>query len=243
MKIIAVVQARTGSNRLPGKVLADLGGQPVLHHTLERLREVPSIEEIILATTTYAQDDSVAELGRRESARVIRGPEDDVLARFLLALDATEPDVVVRITGDCPLLDPWVTEKAIQDFLSAGVDYVYAGQPGGYPRGVDTEVIRADLLQDVARLATEPEDREHVTRYLRQRPNRFELLLSQAPAELRRPDYRLCVDEPADLELVREVLRRVRAKGTTPTLRTVVAILDADPDLAASNVHVKQNLL
>lgn len=241
MSTLAIVQARAGSSRLPNKVLADVAGRPMLAHTLERLKRCAEVDAIVLATTHLSNDDPVEQLGDACGVPVVRGDVDDVLARFVAALEhAPDAARVVRITGDCPLIDPALVDLAVQRFTREAPDYLYLGPPGGFPRGVDTEVLRAAQLLETHGVATELPDREHVTRYLRVRPETYTLRFVEAPAGLRRP-YRLCVDETDDLSLVREVFARIPTGSTA--LQDVVDLLDADPALAQRNRAVEQKKL
>ncbi len=240
MATLAVIQARMGSTRLPGKVLETLGGRPVLEWAIDAACRARAIDEVVVATSSSAADQAVAQLARECGVDVVTGSENDVLSRFLLALEGRRAAEVVRLTGDCPLLDAGLIDRAVHVFRSLGADYVYLGPEGGYPRGVDTEVIASRHLGAIAERSTDPDDREHVTRFVRQRPEHYKLHIEEAPGELRRP-YRLCVDVPEDLSLVRSIVDDLGE--TARSLASVVRFLDQNPDLAAMNALVHQKKL
>src|SRR5205823_13375067 len=169
-----VVQARMGSTRLPGKVLADLGGRPMLQFMLERLRRLP-VSELVVATSTEPGDDAVAALGATLGVRVVRGPEHDVLARFEQALEAHPAEHVVRLTGDCPLADPEVIVATLELHHERHADYTSNVIPRTFPKGLDVEVARAEALRVAAAEAEDPAEREHVMPFLYRHPERFRL--------------------------------------------------------------------
>lgn len=204
--VTCVVQARTGSVRLPGKVLADLGGRPLLAFMLRRLREL-DVDDVVVATSDRPADDAVAELARAEGAAVVRGPEEDVLARFALALDAHPADALVRLTADCPLVDPEVVEEAVGLWDESGADYVSNTLVRTFPDGLDVEVVAAAALRAAAAEATDPVEREHVTPFVYRRPDRFRLRSLRHDEPL--GDLRWTVDTDGDLAYVRGLVERL----------------------------------
>jgi len=171
--VVAVVQARSGSSRLPNKVLADMGGMPMLAFQLHRLR--PLGVPVVVATSDLPGDDDVAAVASAAGAEVVRGSEADVLSRFVLALDTHPAEVVVRLTGDCPLTDPAIVAAVVDTHRSTGADYTSNVLPRSYPKGLDVEVIAPAALREADRLATAGPDREHVTPYLYRHPERYRL--------------------------------------------------------------------
>lgn len=165
-KVVAIIQARMTSTRLPGKVLADIHGKPMLERMLDRVRRARSLDEIIVATTVNATDDPVVELGRRLGVRVFRGDEADVLGRYRAAAREASADVVVRLTADCPMIDPAVVDQAVAMFLEGDWDYLSNSRVRTYPDGLDVEVFTRDALERAAREARHPQLREHVTLYI-----------------------------------------------------------------------------
>ncbi len=240
--IAGVVQARMGSSRLPGKALRPLGGRPMLVHVLERLRAARRIETVVLATTDRPGDEPLRSLAAQAGVAVVAGPEHDVLSRYLLAAQATRADVLVRVTGDCPLLDPPTVDAAVDAFLAPPpVDYLRVGAPSGFPLGLDVEVFSAEALRRADPLSVDPAWREHVTQALRRPPFRARAL--PAPPDLWHPEWRLCVDEAADLALLEELHRRLGRPGAPIDVREVAALLRASPELLAINAHVVQRRL
>ncbi|WP_029010442.1 cytidylyltransferase domain-containing protein [Azospirillum halopraeferens] len=208
-RVVCISQARIGSTRLPGKVLMEAAGAPLLAHHLNRLRRCRSVDAVVLATTVRPDDDPVADLAGRLGVAVFRGDEADVLGRFAGAAAMADADVVVRVTADCPLIDPVLVDRAVALFHAGRartppVDYV-AIDTTRFPRGLDAEVFTRAALDTAAAEATDPAEREHVTPFLYRRPDRFRLGEPLAPEGPPRP-LRWCVDEPADFDLVSRLL-------------------------------------
>jgi spore coat polysaccharide biosynthesis protein SpsF len=235
---VAVVQARMTSTRLPGKVLLEVLGRPMLGFQLERVRQVPSIDAIIIATTTNATDDPVAEFARTGGYGLYRGSEHDVLARFQGAVMDTDARAVVRLTADCPLTDPDVIEKVIQRYMAAdpACDYVTNAIPRSYPAGLDVEVFSREALEVAAKEAVDAYDREHVTPFLYRNPERFRLL--SVVMEPNVSGERWTLDEPGDFELIRRVLNALYPDHPEFRMADVIEILDQNPDWRAFNGSV-----
>jgi spore coat polysaccharide biosynthesis protein SpsF len=239
MRINAVIQARTGSTRLPGKVLEDLGGRPVLEWVVRAAQAATQIDTVIVATSTLAGDDVVADLAGSLGVPVIRGSEDDVLSRFVAALDAHPADAVVRLTADCPLLDPTLIDAVAGAWAaSPGHDYVSTILVRCLPRGMDVELVTASALRAVDRIAVD-HDRVHVTSLLYAGPAAYRLLgvCVTPPAN----DLRVTLDTEEDLALLRALVTELPDKP--PAWSDVVAILRARPDLVAINSAVQQKPL
>ena len=205
MTTLVVVQARMGSTRLPGKVLADLGGRPLLVFLLERLAILPW--DRVVATSELDRDDAVAAAATDAGVEVVRGPEQDVLARFALAMETYRPDVVVRLTADCPFTDPELVRAAVEQQQATGADYVSNTVVRTFPDGLDVEVVRAPVLAEAAREATEDFDREHVTPFVYRHPERFTHEVLRNDTDL--SAERWTVDTAEDLEFVRSVVDRL----------------------------------
>ena len=215
-----------GSTRLPGKVLADVHGRPMLGLLLERLTRVVQLSEhhvtIAVATSDLAQDDPVAALAKAMDVAVVRGAERDVLARFELALDQyPSADTVVRLTGDCPLLDPVLVAEALDLHANVGADYTSNTLVRTYPDGLDVEVIAARALRAAAAEATDRDEREHVTPFVYRRPARFELHVLRGVDDL--GDERWTIDTPDDLDFLRTLVRDI-ADPITIGWRDVLAL-------------------
>ena len=192
-----------GSTRLPGKVLADLGGQPLLSFMLERLGNLP-VDHLVVATSDLPADDPVARLCADLGVPAFRGSHDDVLRRFAGTLETFPADKVVRLTGDCPLVDPQIVVDTVALAESTGADYTSNTLIRTFPDGLDVEVMTAAALHEAARTAADPIEREHVTPFLYRRPERFHLAALRCPDLL--GDERWTVDTPTDLEFLRSIV-------------------------------------
>jgi glutamate-1-semialdehyde aminotransferase/spore coat polysaccharide biosynthesis protein SpsF (cytidylyltransferase family) len=235
---IAVIQARTGSSRLPGKVLADLGGAPLLARMIERLGRARTLAGIVVATTDRPADDAVAALAADLGVGCFRGSEQDVLARFAGAAVRFDADPVVRLTADCPLIDPALVDACVEAFLAEpGCDYASLG--GEFPDGLDTEVVSAAVLRRAHAEARLPSEREHVTPFVWKRPETFRCRSVPFPGRL--GGRRWTVDEPRDLDFVRAVWARLHRPGTHFGWQEVEALLAREPALAALNAGIERN--
>jgi glutamate-1-semialdehyde aminotransferase/spore coat polysaccharide biosynthesis protein SpsF (cytidylyltransferase family) len=201
--IVAIVQARMGSSRLPGKTIADVAGRPLLLHVVQRVRNARRVDKVVVATTDQSSDDPIAALCQQEGIEYFRGSEDDVLDRFYRTAQANAADTVVRITADCPLIDPVVIDKVIARFQVGDCDYASNAVRYTYPDGLDTEVCSFAALERAWREAKKPAEREHVMPYLRTEKFRTANVESESPVALGK--YRWTVDYPADLEFVRKI--------------------------------------
>lgn len=206
MTVLCVVQARMGSTRLPGKVVQEVGGRPMLRFMLDRLAGASGLRTVV-ATSDLDRDDVVEDVARLAGIPVVRGPEDDVLARFVCALDAHPARTVVRLTADCPLTDPALVAAVVERHLAARADYTSNVFPRTYPKGLDVEVMTRDALVVAHAEATDPVEREHVTPFLYRRPERFRLVNVRQDPPL--GAQRWTVDTPDDLEFVRRVVARM----------------------------------
>lgn len=207
-RVLAVVQARMGSSRLPGKVLEELGGEPVLGRVLARLGRARELDGVVVAAPAGEADEPVAEAAARAGAAVVRGPLEDVLERYRLAVAEHPCAAVVRITADCPLIDPGVVDLVVGRWRAGEADYAAnVIEPRSFPKGMDTEVISTGALAAAGEEATDPYDREHVTPFIRSRPERFPQL--RVALDPPRDDVRLTLDTPEDLRVLRELVARV----------------------------------
>lgn len=238
-RVCAIVQARMGSERLPGKVLAAIGGSSMLAHVVARAAACAAIDDVIVATGDRADDDPIEDACLALGVACWRGSPHDVLARYRGAADAHRADVVVRLTADCPLLDPAVIDAVVAALVDARDPCDYASNTivRSFPRGLDAEALWLDTLHRLDRLARAPSAREHVTALVHQRPEWF--VCSSVEGAIDASDLRLTVDTPADLELVRRLEARLAPSPTTPHA-TIVALLRREPALAAINATVEQ---
>lgn len=237
MSTVAIIQARMGSSRLPGKVLRDLGGDTMLARVIQRVRAARSIDRVVVATTLHPIDDVVAREVTRLGCLVHRGSEDDVLQRYQGAARASDAARIVRVTADCPLLDPEVIDTVVAA-LAPGVDYASNTHERTYPRGLDVEAFHRDTLERMARMATSRSAREHVTAFVMERPERFEI--RQVRAARDDSDLRWTVDTLEDLSLVRALFDLHDLARTAPPYAELVRSVRERPDLATINAHVVQ---
>lgn len=240
VKRVAVVQARMTSTRLPGKVLMDLAGKPMLAQQLRRLKAARMLDEIVLATTENATDDPLVDLARTEGVAVCRGSEHDVLGRFVAAARAAKADVVVRVTGDCPLVDPEVTDRVVRELLDHrdACDYASNVLRRTYPHGLDVEAFFADALYRMDRLGTSPAAREHVTVVARaERPDLF-LRRSVEDTE-NHSTLRVTVDTAVDLEVVRAVYAALDLGNRIGPRAEWIAWLESHPEVTRVNAGIK----
>jgi spore coat polysaccharide biosynthesis protein SpsF len=233
-----------GSTRLPGKVLKDLEGETMLARVVQRLSRSRFIAEILIATTDRAADDVIVEECRRCSIQVFRGNEDDVLDRYFRAAQLSKAEAVVRITSDCPLIDPEVTDKTIAAFLNreeqVTPDYASNCIVRTYPRGLDTEVMTAQVLERCWRAANQPYERTHVTPYVYEHPGEFKIL--SVTGEKDYSQHRWTVDTPEDLEFVRAVYARLKAHDDF-CAPDVLELLEREPALLELNRSIAQKAL
>jgi spore coat polysaccharide biosynthesis protein SpsF len=225
-RLCATIEARMTSTRLPGKVLMEAVGKPMLELMIERLRRVPRLDGIIIATTTNATDDPVVALAERLGVMCFRGSEHDVLARVLEAARSHDVDVIVETTGDCPLIDPALVTDVIDAYFTSGADYISnALAPRTFPVGMDTQVFSTDILADVASRTDDPEDHEHVSLFIYNNPDIYRVEAVRAPDELHAPNLRLTLDTPEDLKLIRDVFDRLYPLDPCFGLAEILALL------------------
>jgi spore coat polysaccharide biosynthesis protein SpsF len=235
MKVVATIEARMTSTRLPGKVLLPALGQPMLHHLVKRLRAVPSIDEIVLATTTNATDNPLADFAEGEGLAAFRGSEDDVMARVIGAAEHGGADVVVEITGDCPIIDPDLVEQAIRMFFQHDADYVSNALVRSYPDGMDTQVFRLETLKRSAQMTSDPLDREHVSRHICRHPELFSRIHLVAPPSLHWPELGLTLDEDADYRLLKRIIEALGPVEPLFGCHDAIQLLKANPDWVEIN--------
>lgn len=239
MRVAAIIQARMGSSRLPGKVLMDLAGEPLLARVVNRTRQAETVGEVVVVTTPAAADDDIVRACAAWDVLCVRGSEADVLDRYHQAAVSRRADVVVRITGDCPLIDPGLIDEVVREFLDRLPEGGYASNclpRRTFPRGLDTEVMRFDVLERAWREDVDAASREHVTPYIWRNPDLF--LIHGVTNETDYSHMRWTVDTPDDLAFVRLVYDRI-AEGSF-SWRDVVDLLDEHPEWLELNRHVEQ---
>ncbi|NRB06375.1 MAG: glycosyltransferase family protein [Richelia sp.] len=240
MKTVIIVQARMTSTRLPGKVLKRVLDKPLLEYQIERLRRVKLADEIIIATTVNETDEPIFKLCNRLSVPYFRGSEEDVLARYHGAATKHYADVVVRVTSDCPLIDPQVIDKVINFYIENldKYDYVCNSLKRTYPRGMDTEVFSLKALHEAFVEATAQADREHVTPFIYRHLERYRL--GHIVSSENQSSHRWTVDTPEDFDLIRRIIEAVYPQAPEFSLEDCLNLLQQYPDWSNINAHVEQ---
>lgn len=241
-RTVAIVQARMGSTRLPGKVLADLCGEPMLGRQLNRLSRAESLDLIVIATTIKREDDAIVDFCKRRAIAFYRGSENDVLDRYYQAALHFSANIIVRITADCPLIEPAVVDELVTRFINGQphIDYASTSLPiRTFPRGLDAEVMRFDVLEKAWREDDNPAWREHVTPYIYLHPDLF--WSDGLTNEIDHSAIRWTVDEIADLQLVRKVYEHFGHDNFSWI--QVLSLYDLNPCLKQLNAHVQQKEL
>lgn len=239
VKCLAVLQARTSSSRLPGKVLMPILGRPMLMRQIERLARCARLDRLTVATSAHPSDDALAGLCREEGVDCFRGSLDDVLDRFVQAAKPYGPEVVVRFTGDCPLTDPLVIDSTIDHFYAGNYDYASNCLPPTFPDGLDVEVMRFACLGQAHKEAILPSHREHVTPFLRAYPDRFRLGNYASPVD--RSSMRWTVDESEDFEFVKLVYERLYPAKPDFSTDDILSLLERSPELRQINARYTRN--
>lgn len=239
--ICAIIQARMSSARLPGKVLLPINGRPMLSYMIERVKQARRIDKVVLATSSDRSDDGIAEFCREERVLCYRGNLDDVLDRYYQAAKLSEGDVIVRLTGDCPLIDPQMIDAVVGFFVNGQYDYVGNSTPPNatVPDGMDVEVFSFAKLEQAWQEAQKPSDREHVTFYFWKNPQLFKVGRYDLPENLAR--YRLTVDYPEDFALVRRIFTELYPRNAGFGLPDIVQFLAGNPSLQQMNNAIKPN--
>lgn len=238
MKIIATIEARMTSSRLPGKVLLKAEGKPMLEHLVNRLRSVPSLNGIVLATTYNSADNILEKFSEDVGIDCYRGSENDVMARVIGAAESVNGDVIVEITGDCPIIDPQIIEQTIRMFKRHNADYVSNVQVRSYPDGMDTQVFSLDTLRRSAAMTNNLLDREHVTLHIRNHPEIFPHVHLIAPPEIHWPELGLTLDEPKDFQLLKKIIEYFEPVNPLFSCLDTIRLLRNMPDWVEINKTV-----
>ncbi len=239
-RIVIIVQARMGSERLPQKVMKEVMSRALLDYQIERLQRVKKADALVIATTENPQDDAIISFCENRGVTWFRGSEQNVLKRYYLAAKKAYADTVVRVTGDCPLIDPQIIDQVIEAFINEfpQVDYASNTLKRTYPRGMDTEVFSFEVLEKAYRFALRPFEQEHVTPYIYQHPDIFRL--KSVEKKKNHSDFRLTVDTEEDFLLIKTILENLYPSSPDFTLADVIELLDAHPDWKQLNAHIPQ---
>lgn len=240
-QVLAIIQARMGSTRLPGKMLLPIAdNKGALELMLERVRRARQLQEIIVAITTSPRDDRLEDLCKRLGCEYFRGNEVDVLDRYYRAsLAFGPPEVIVRLTGDCPLHDPVIIDKLVGCFLDSEVDYVSNVDPPTFPDGLDTEVFSFSVLERVWKEACLKSEREHVTSYIRKHTNTFKVINVECEKGL--SGHRWTLDEKEDYEFISRIYNNLYKKTPAFGMKEVLGLLAKHPELEEINKHIPRN--
>jgi len=239
VRTVAIIQARMNSTRLPGKVLRPLLGRPMLERMIERLSRCKVLNDIVIATSTSPADDVIAAFAEERGYRWMRGSEQDVLGRYVEAARQFQADIVVRLTGDCPLIDPEVCARVIRKHQNTRTNDLTSNiVKRTYPRGLDTEVLSFRCLERLEQVAKEGIYREHVTNYLYDHPDEF--VIEGVSGNEDHSDVRLCVDTQEDWELVEALYQSLYSRNSRFGIEDILNVLHERPELRRINESVEQ---
>ncbi len=238
--ILGILQARTSSSRLPGKVLKPILGMAMLAHQIERVLRSCLIDKLVVATSNDQSDDPVEQLCREMNVDCFRGSLDNVLDRYYQCAVNYNPETIVRLTGDCPLADPVVIDGAIQYFLDNSLDYVTnGGAKPTFPDGLDVEVFTFEALKSAWKNAILPSEKEHVTQYINKRTDIFKNRIYKGKVDL--SGLRWTVDEPRDFEFVTRIYEELYPKNPEFTTEDILKLLERRPELSLINSGIERN--
>lgn len=243
LKVAAIIQARMGSTRLPGKILKTVNGKTLLEYQIERVKQAKTIDQIIIATTVKESEQPIVELCDKIGIEYYRGSEEDVLSRYYETAQTFGADVIVRLTSDCPIIDPEVIDKVVNQYLDnqSTVDYVSNTLERTYPRGLDTEVFSFAALTKAYHEAILPRDKEHVTVYFYTNPDLFKLQGLKNDQDY--GSYRWTVDTEEDFELIQLILNELYNPNKTFLLEDVIKLITEHPEWNEINAHIEQKKL
>ena len=243
LNIVAIIQARMGSTRLPGKVMKEILGKPVILWDLDRISLSKLVDEIVVAIPYGKENDVIVDTIKEYNDKIVitKGSEDDVLDRYYQAAVQANANVVVRITSDCPLIDPTVIDNVIEQFLDNDCDYCSNSLTRTYPRGLDTEVFSFKALEEAWNEAKKDYEREHVTPYIIENPDKFKLLNVANDIDL--SHFRWTLDTKEDFEFINAVYKRIFPKKQLFLMDDVLELLGKEPELIEINRHIEQKQL
>lgn len=228
-----------GSSRLPGKVLMPLAGKPALERIIERVKKSKYVDQVVVATTVDKRDNPIVELTNRLGINYYKGSEEDVLKRVLEAARSARADIIVEITGDCPLVDWRLINRGVEELFEKSLDYSANNIEFSYPDGFDVRVFPTKILEKVDKLTDDPIDRVHVTYYIYNHPEQFKIYNWVAPKEHYWSDIRLTLDEKADYELLNSIFERLLPHDEDFSVGDVINLLKKNPELLDVNKYVK----
>lgn len=240
-RVVASIEARMRSSRLPGKVLADINGQPALTRLVHRLRRSATVDDIVLATSVEKSDDILAEWANSECVPFFRGSEQDVLSRVVGAQRYMRSDIVVEVTGDCILIDPEIIDLGVNTFMENDCDVVTNTAKASHPMGIDVQVFSLEILEEVEKTVHDPAVREHVSLYFYENPEKYRIYHLLAPRRWKAPDYRFQLDYPEDLKFIRKVYKRLEMRfGDDFGIEEIFNLLRENTSLMEINMHCEE---
>lgn len=242
MTVIAIIEARMKSTRLPGKNLRTILGKPMLEMLIERLRRANTLDGVVVATTTDIADDAIEATCARLGVGCYRGSMDDVLDRVLRAAQTFGAEVIVEITGDCPLTDPAIVDRVVNEYHTSGCDYVSNELLPTHPIGFAVQVFSTRVLEETARLTEDPADREHVSLYIYEHPEQFSLRNVESGLPEKYCSYRLTVDTAEDFSVVSAVFEALYHANPAFNLTEILCFLDGKPELLDLNRSIQQKV-
>lgn len=237
--VLALIQARMGSTRLPGKVLKLLAGRPVIDHVMQRVSAAKTVDEAMVVTSIDRNNLPLISRVATQGVGVFVGSENDVLDRFWQAVRLTDADAIVRVTADCPVIDPQIIDRVVELHLDRGFDYTSNIDPPTWPDGLDVEVVSRNVLETAWREATTLHDREHVTPFVRRERQRFKI--GNLASERDLSEFRWTLDEEADFRFLQAVFGEIGNDGAVFGLHQVLELLDRRPDLSEINTGITRN--
>lgn len=240
MKIVATIEARMTSTRLPGKVLKPIIGRSILELLIERLQRAEHLDEIVVATTINDTDQPIIDLCEKLNVKYFRGSEEDVLKRVLDAAKSVSADLIVEITGDCPFVDPDIVDECIQVFLNGKYDYVSNTIKRSFPIGFDVQVFPVSILEEVNALTSDPVDHEHVSIYIYEHPERYRLKNIEVDEDMFWPDLGVTLDTQEDYELIRSIFEELYPQNSAFSALDVIKLLRDRPELVSINRNIKR---
>lgn len=239
--LTAIIQARMGSTRLPGKILAEICGKPLIWHVIDRLRFCDSISDIVLATTISKGDDDLFKWANENHIKVFRGSEDDVLARFFLAASEYSASTILRVTADDPFKDPDVIDSVYKLFKRKKLDFAYNNKPPTFPEGLDTEIFSFSAIRTAFNMSDDPYEREHVTQYFYRHPELFKQDNYSYSQDL--SHLRWTIDNQEDLQMVTEVYESLYKDGEVFKFQDILRLINKKPYLTEINMNVKRSAM
>ncbi len=239
-KVVAIIEARMRSTRLPGKVLKPLSGKPVIGHIVDRLRAATNVDDVCVATVNDPSCDELVDYCHEIGVKVFRGSEDDVLDRVLKAAYFADADVIVEICGDCPLIDAAIVDAVVDQYFQEGVDFCSNAIQRVHPIGFDVKVFSTNVLQQVADKTDDPYDHEHVSLYIYEHPELFSISHLNDELDTHEVGYRLTLDTKEDYQLIGEVYEHLFDGNEQFSLSDVLAFFRSSPELLSINQDIKQ---